>query len=120
MADSPPPLLTPKEAAARLAITLEQLTALVFDGEIAYIAIGRGQKRPRRRFTEADIEEFIERRRRREMPFHATLHAHRSRRRSAETAEPVGFMARLAAERERKSLNKAAELQRRPSKKPSR
>lgn len=60
-------LLTPKEAAARLSITVEQLAALVRDGEIAYVGVGRGAKRPRRRFTEVDLDEFIQRRRRREV-----------------------------------------------------
>jgi excisionase family DNA binding protein len=65
--DSPERLLTPKEAAERLAITVEQLADLVMDGAIAYIAVGRGSKRPRRRYTEADLNDFIERRRRREV-----------------------------------------------------
>jgi excisionase family DNA binding protein len=65
--ESPDQLLTPEEAAERLAITVEQLTSLVFDGDIAYITVGRGKKRPRRRFTQADLDDFIERHRRREV-----------------------------------------------------
>ncbi|WP_152104144.1 MULTISPECIES: helix-turn-helix domain-containing protein [Bradyrhizobium] len=59
-------LLTGKEAAARLGITVDQLAALVHDGEISFINMGRGSKRPRRRYTEADLDDLIERRRRRE------------------------------------------------------
>ncbi|WP_407120969.1 helix-turn-helix domain-containing protein [Bradyrhizobium sp. STM 3561] len=59
-------LLTGKEAAARLGITADQLAALVHDGEISFINMGRGSKRPRRRYTEADLDDLIERRRRRE------------------------------------------------------
>lgn len=65
--ESPARLLTPKEAAARLAITVDHLAGLVADGEIAYIFVGRGEKRPRRRFAEEDLDAFIERRRRREV-----------------------------------------------------
>ena len=59
-------LLTPKEAASRLSITIDQLCALVHDGEIAYIIVGRSSIRPRRRYTEADLQDFIERSRHRE------------------------------------------------------
>ena len=52
-------LLTHPETAQRLGITEEQLTAFVQDGEIAYINVGRGKKRPRRRYTEQDISEFF-------------------------------------------------------------
>ena len=59
-------LFTHRETARRLSMTEEQLSAFVQDGEIAYINVGRGKKRPRRRYTEQDIHEFLERRRRRE------------------------------------------------------
>src|ERR1700727_2208023 len=59
-------LMDGKEAARRLNITEDQLCALVQDGEISYINVGRGKKRPRRRYTEEDLQELIERRRRRE------------------------------------------------------
>ena len=59
-------LLDGKEAAKRLKITEDQLAALVQDGEISYINVGRGKKRPRRRYAEEDLQELIERRRRRE------------------------------------------------------
>jgi hypothetical protein len=39
-------LLTPKETAARLRITEDQLAAFTADGEISYINVGRGKKRP--------------------------------------------------------------------------
>ncbi|WP_456791794.1 hypothetical protein [Bradyrhizobium sp. USDA 4506] len=41
---------------------MEQLHDLVHDGELAYIAVGRGRTCPRRRFTEQDLSDFIERR----------------------------------------------------------
>ena len=59
-------LRTPKEAAERLHTSVEQLTAFVRDGELKYINLGRGKKRPRRMFTDEDLDEFIERRTRKE------------------------------------------------------
>ncbi|MGY2986484.1 MULTISPECIES: helix-turn-helix domain-containing protein [unclassified Bradyrhizobium] len=87
--DMPHQLLTPQEAAERLAITVEQLHDLVHDGEIAYIAVGRGSKRPRRRFTEQDLSDFIEQRRRREP-----------------SSSIVGFSALRAARFEKKRVSK--------------
>ncbi len=55
-------LLTPKDAAARLAISVQQLKDLTDDGLLRWVNIGRGNKRPTRRYTEVDLDEFIERR----------------------------------------------------------
>ena len=100
-AKASPPLLTPKEAAARLAITVDQLHQLVSDGEIAYIAVGRGQKRPRRRFTDADLEAFIERRRRRDVFLPPSPKTRRITT-STSGSEVVGFAALRAARLEKK------------------
>jgi excisionase family DNA binding protein len=54
----PDALLTAAQAAARLSITVEQLIAHVEDGGLRYINVGRGKKKPRRRFSESDLEEF--------------------------------------------------------------
>lgn len=43
-------LLDPKEAAARLNITEEQVRAFARDGDLKFINMGRGAKRPRYRF----------------------------------------------------------------------
>ncbi|MGB3865052.1 MAG: helix-turn-helix domain-containing protein [Xanthobacteraceae bacterium] len=98
-------LLTPKEAAARLAITVDHLAGLVKDGEIAYIFVGRGEKRPRRRFTEADLDAFIERRRRREVYLPPRVKTRRMTT-SASRSEAVGFTAlrnaRVAEKQKRK------------------
>lgn len=85
--ENPAPLLTPKEAAARLAITVKHLTELIRTGAIAYINVGRGNKNPRRRFTEADIEDFIERHRRREVCLPPT----RNIRRRSSSISDMGF-----------------------------
>src|SRR6516162_1475905 len=59
-------LRTPKEAAERLQISVDQLTGFAEDGEVRYVNVGRGKKRPRRRYTDDDLDEFIERRKRKE------------------------------------------------------
>ncbi|MEH2705116.1 helix-turn-helix domain-containing protein [Bradyrhizobium elkanii] len=90
-------LLTPKETAIRLGITEEQLGAFAQDGEIAYINVGRGKKRPRRRYAEEDIQEFKERRRRREIscPSIATNVRHTTN--SISSTAVIGFTARRNA-----------------------
>jgi excisionase family DNA binding protein len=55
-----------KEAAKRLGASVDHVRALVDDGRLRYINIGRGEKRPRYRFTEADLNEFVEANRARE------------------------------------------------------
>jgi excisionase family DNA binding protein len=90
-------LLDGKEAAKRLNITEDQLGALVHDGEISYINVGRGKKRPRRRYAEEDIEEFKARRRRREACLSIGLKSHRSIS-TISKSEVIGFTARRNAQ----------------------
>lgn len=97
-------LLTPKQAADRLTITVDQLSGLVQDGEITYINVGRGKKRPRRRYTIPDLDDFEERRRRRE----ACQFTRPKSRPSISTiskSEVVGFTARRNALLEKKRKN---------------
>ena len=61
-------LLMPTEAAARLRCSLKTLREYVRSGELRYVRSGAGLKRPGRRFTDADIDEFIARRVERETP----------------------------------------------------
>lgn len=53
-------LLTPAEAARHLSISEKQLRALVRAGRIRYISVGLGALRETRRYTIADLEEFLE------------------------------------------------------------
>jgi len=95
----PDGLLTPAEAAARLRITEEQLSAFVRDGELRYVNMGRGTKRPRYRFTEADICELIEKRK--EQDFQCLSSNRKSPHRTTGTTSKsvvVGFMDRRAAQ----------------------
>jgi excisionase family DNA binding protein len=86
-------LLTPEQAALRLNITEDQLSAFTHDGEIAYINVGRGKKRPRRRYAEDDIMEFLERRRRREVPCQSIVTSVRHTTNSISSTKVIGFMA---------------------------
>src|ERR1700722_11300357 len=55
-------LLSPQQAAQRLHVSGDTLDGLVQDGELPFVNVGRGKKRPRRMFEEAVIDAFIERR----------------------------------------------------------
>ena len=90
-------LLDGKEAAKRLNITEDQLAALVQDGEITYINVGRGKKRPRRRYAEEDIDDFKVRRRRREAFLSGSPKTHRSTD-TISGSEVVGFTALRTAQ----------------------
>ena len=61
--NAPNPLLTPAEAAALLNVSEKHLRSLTADGAIKYLNVGRGSQRERRRYTLADIEQFVEARR---------------------------------------------------------
>ncbi|WP_436081863.1 helix-turn-helix domain-containing protein [Pararhizobium sp. LjRoot235] len=61
-------LLTPAEAASILTISTKTLRGHVKAGEIAFIPLGRGEKRPRVGFDRKDILDFINRRRMRQCP----------------------------------------------------
>lgn len=52
-------LLTPREAADVLRVSLDTLEGLAVDGSLPFINVGRGKKRPTRRFSLAAIERFI-------------------------------------------------------------
>ena len=61
-------LKTPEQAAEFLQCSPKQVHAHAKSGELRYVDIGRGSKRPRRRFIDADLIDFAESRRRREAP----------------------------------------------------
>src|SRR6266849_5594312 len=88
-------LRTPTEAAARLQISAKQLRAFVRSGELRYVNVGRGSKKPRIRFTDADLTEFIAARTRRNNPPCPSTNL-RTRRITSLTSnsEVIGFQAR--------------------------
>ena len=65
---TPKGLRTSAEAAARLDCSLKTLRAHVAAGELRYVTIGQGTKRPRRRFTDQDLNEFIAAQSRKDSP----------------------------------------------------
>jgi len=82
-------------AAAILNVTEDQLLGFVHDGLIRYVNVGRGSKKPRYRFTDPDLQEFIENRKQQEIP-QCQFSKQRSQRRiTGSTSKPVvvGFMA---------------------------
>ncbi|TGN80511.1 DNA-binding protein [Bradyrhizobium yuanmingense] len=99
-------LLTPEQAASRLNITEDHLRDLVNEGTIGYINVGLGKKRPRRRFTEADLNDFIERRRGRETPCQSIKTHGRPTTHSISSTPAIGFMAarNVRLEERRRSL----------------
>lgn len=93
-------LLTPAEVAARLRCSRKTLDAHVRAGAIRYINIGHGKKRPKRMFTEVDVEDFITRQTRRDVPVEPMRRV--TRRRTNPIDEPNGFLARAAMMRAQK------------------
>jgi hypothetical protein len=91
-------LLLIDQAAAYLGTTSDQVAAFVQGGELSYINLGRGKKRARYRFTIPDLQEFIERRRRREVLCRSTSPKSHRTTTSTSRSEVIGFMAARAAQ----------------------
>ena len=87
-----------KRAARKLGISEDQARGLIKDGELQFINLGRGKKRPRMRFTEADLDELIERRRRKITPCLSTNRRNHRIGNSTSKPEVIGFMARRNAQ----------------------
>lgn len=89
-------LLTPKDAAAALNMSVKTLRGHVADGNIRYIVIGRGRKRPNIAFDDSDIAEFKDHQRRRRAPLCLSTRqkTHRSTA-TTSSSEVVAFMAQL-------------------------
>ncbi|MBF9233971.1 helix-turn-helix domain-containing protein [Microvirga sp. BT350] len=71
-------LLTMAEAADELRICERTLREHVRQGDIAYIAIGRGTHRRRRMFDQDDLTDFKERQRRRDKCLSTNTKTHRT------------------------------------------
>jgi excisionase family DNA binding protein len=97
-------LLTLKETAARIRCTPDQVVGLVADGELKYVNVGRGKIKPRYRFDEADIGDFIEQQRTREEPPCQSSRPPNQHRTSGSTSKQVvvGFTAARVAEAAKK------------------
>lgn len=51
--------MTPADAAAFLCISVDTLNAIVARGDLPFVEVGAGDKRPRRRFDPADLEAYV-------------------------------------------------------------
>jgi len=98
---SPDGLKTVAQAAAKLGCSIKTLNGHVASGALKYVAIGHGTKRPRRRFTDADLNEFIANQTRKDVPCPSTRTETAARRISTSTSkcEVIGFTARRNARR---------------------
>jgi predicted site-specific integrase-resolvase len=90
------PLRPPKSAAQALGVSVKTLNGFVRDGEIRYIDVGRGKKEIRRMFTDEDLEEFKQRRARREVPCQSTSTKTARSTTTISNSKVIGFMARRA------------------------
>jgi hypothetical protein len=65
---SPDGLKTAAQAVAKLNCSIKTLNAHVAAGDLRYVSIGKGRKRPRRMFADADLNEFITNQTRKDSP----------------------------------------------------
>jgi hypothetical protein len=86
-------LHTPAEIAARLRMSRKTLAEHVRSGALRYVSVGHGTKRPRKMFTDADVDEFIERQTRREVPCPSTNRKARRSTTSTFSGEVLAFTA---------------------------
>src|SRR5262249_55094785 len=68
LARPPDGLRTAAEAAAKLGCSIRTLNGHVDAGELRYVPIGHGKKRPRQMFTDADLAQFIVDQTRKDVP----------------------------------------------------
>jgi hypothetical protein len=85
-------------AAAKLKVTEEALRGFVKAGQLKFINIGQGDKRPRYRFTDADLSDFITARQSQESPSCQSSRPRSQRRISGSVSKSVvsDFMVRRA------------------------
>jgi len=87
-AKTPPPpdgLRTPAEAASKLGCSIKTLNGHIASGALGYVIIGHGKKRPRKMFTDGDLNAFITNQTRKDVPCPST--ASRARRSSTSNSE---------------------------------
>jgi hypothetical protein len=65
---TPDGLKPPAQAAARLGCSIKTLNGHIATGALGYVIIGHGRKRPRKMFTDADLDAFIANQTRKDVP----------------------------------------------------
>src|SRR5262245_39717705 len=81
---TPDGLRTPAEAAAKLGCSIKTLNGHIVSGALGYVIIGHGKKRPRKMFTDGDLNAFIINQTRKDVPCPST--ASRARRSSTSSS----------------------------------
>jgi hypothetical protein len=90
----PDGLRTPDEAARKLGCSVKTLNAHVAAGDLRYVIIGKGTKRPHRMYAAADLDDFIANQTRKDSPACRSI-ASRARRSSTSNSasEVIAFSA---------------------------
>jgi hypothetical protein len=86
-------LRTKAEAAAKLRCSGKTLNGHIASGALRYVAIGHGSKRPRRMFTDADLDGFIANQTRKEAPCPSTATRARHSGNTISSGEVIAFTA---------------------------
>jgi hypothetical protein len=95
-------LRTLREAAAKLRCSVKTLNGHVASGALRYVQIGHGHKRPRRFFTDLDLDSFIADQTRKDVPCPSTKPADHRISTSTSKSVVIGFTARRNARRDAK------------------
>jgi hypothetical protein len=89
----PDGLLTAAQAAAKLGCSIKTLKGHVAAGAVKYVIIGHGAKRPRRMFTDVDLDEFIANQTRKDVSCPSTRTRARHTGNSTFSGEVIAFTA---------------------------
>src|SRR5262245_54416926 len=91
----PPPdgLRTPAEAASKLGCSIKTLNGHIVSGALGYVIIGHGKKRPRKMFTDGDLNAFIINQTRKDVPCPSTASRARRSSTSSSGSEVIAFTA---------------------------
>jgi hypothetical protein len=95
---APDGLKTLAEGAAKLGCSVKTVKGYIASGALRYIAMGHGSKRQRRMLADADLEDFIAARSRRDSPACQSIKVHARRSgTSTSSSEVIAFSARRSA-----------------------
>src|SRR5262245_18588718 len=86
-------LRTPAEAARKLHCSIKTLNGHVAAGDLRYVIIGKGMKRPRRMFADDDLDEFITTQSRKDVPCPSTRTRARHTSNLISSGEVIAFTA---------------------------
>jgi hypothetical protein len=90
---TPGGLLTAAQAAAKLGCSIKTLNGHVVAGAVGYVVIGHGRKRPRKMFTDSDLDAFIAAQTRKDSPCPSTASRARYTSTSTSSGTVIDFTA---------------------------